>query len=182
MKDIKERYRSGQFALTSKQVDDFLAVVTDIRDLALFQVALSTGLRRDDVVNIKKADIDLKDKKLSFYEKKKKKIRVVYLNDKVLNTIQMVFNAFPKEKDKRIFPISSKTAYNKFQMYCLRAGLGHRPFHALRATAIKLAQSKGWSIEQTAELVGDRIDTIQAHYLTPSIEEMRSVATDKAII
>jgi integrase/recombinase XerD len=182
MKDFRERYRSGQFALTAGQVEQFLRVVSDLRDLAFFQLVLSIGLRRDDSVNIKKADINLTDKTLCFYEKKKKKIRVVYLNDKVLNTIQMVFNAYPKDRDKRMFPISSKTAYNRFQMYLMRAGLGKRPFHSLRATAIKLCQAKGWSIEQTAELVGDRIDTIQAHYLTPSKEEMRAVSTDKAII
>jgi hypothetical protein len=67
-------------------------------------------------------------------------------------------------------------------VYLKRAGLGNRPFHALRATCIKLCQSKGWTPEQTAEHVGDRISTIQAHYLTPSVEEMKAVVSARVLI
>lgn len=178
----KERYKSGEFALTPKEVEQFLAVITDVRDLALFQVALSAGLRRDDIVNIKKADINFEEKKLAFNEKKKKRIHTVYLPDKVLTTIKMVLNAFPKEKDKRLFPISSKTAYNKFQTYLERSGLHQRPFHCLRATCIKLCQARGWHETKTAAHVGDRVATIQEHYLVPSAAEMREIVGGTGII
>jgi len=34
----------------------------------------------------------------------------------------------------------------------------------------------GWTIEQTMELTGDSFRTVQEHYLTPSIDEMKEVA------
>ena len=68
------------------------------------------------------------------------------------------------------------------QFYLDRAGLPRRPIHARRATCIKLCQGRGWSAEQTAELVGDEVKTIQEHYLTPSVEEMRAVMEDKPVI
>jgi integrase len=178
----RERYKSGEKALTPKEVEQFLAVITDIRDLALFQVAITAGVRRDDIVNISKKDIDLKEQTLAFREKKKKRIHTVYLPAKVLTTIQMVFNAYPHEKDSRLFPISSKTAYNKFQEYLVRAGLEKRPFHSLRATCIKLCQAKGWSETKTAALVGDRVTTIQEHYLTPSKAEMKEITKEAGIL
>jgi len=178
----KERYKSGEKALTPREVEQFLAVVTDIRDLALFQIALSCGLRRDDIVHINKADIDFLEKKLVFREKKKKRIHTVYLTDRVLTTIKMVLNAYGKEKDKRLFPISSKTAYNRFQRYLDRAGLPRRPFHSIRATCIKLCQAKGWGEAKTAAHVGDKVTTIQEHYLTPSPAEMREIVQEKGVL
>ena len=177
----RERYRSGEKALTQGQVGEFLAVVTDVRDLALFQIALTGGLRRDDIVNLKRDGVNFEDGTIHFWEKKKRRFKTIYLPSTTMNTIQMVFKAYPKEKGL-LFPISSKTAYNRFQKYLKRAGLPSRPFHALRATCIKLCQLRGWSSEMTAEHVGDSVPTIQAHYLTPSKEEMRAIAREKPII
>jgi len=182
MKAKREKYRSGEKALTKAQVQQFLAVITDIRDLALFETAISIGLRREDLVNVMKKDVDLQTKTLTHYERKKKRTRSVPIPQKLCNTIEMVLRAFPKEKDGRLFPISSKTAYNKLQMYLARAGLPNRPIHALRATCIKLCQSNGWSAEQTAELVGDEVQTIQEHYLTPSVEEMKAMMDKRSVI
>jgi integrase len=179
---MKRKYRSGEFALTENQVGTFLGVITDIRDLALFQIALAGGLRRLDIVGINKQDIDLEKKTLTFYENKKRRIKTIYLPQKVCNTVEMVFNAFSKEKSKKLFPISDKTAYNRFQKYLERAGISGRPFHSLRATCTKLCQAKGWSAEQTAALVGDKVSTIQEHYLTPSDEEMRAMSDSNSII
>jgi integrase len=181
MKRTKETYRSGEHALTGKQVDLFLSVVTDVRDLALFQVALTGGLRRDDIVNLMRSGVNFVDGSLHFYEKKKKRFKTIFLPSSTMNTLQMVFRAYPREKG-RLFPISSKTAYNRFQTYLDRAGISRRPFHSLRATCIKLCQSRGWQPEQTAEHVGDRVPTIQEHYLTPSVDEMRDVTREKAIL
>jgi len=167
--------------LTQGEVDKLLASITDIRDLAFFKVAISGGLRRDDMVNLKKSDFNFVDLELCFYEQKKSRIWTVYLPFGVFQSVEMVLNAFPRDRDKRLFPWCSKTAYNKLQMYCDRAGISRRPFHALRATCIKLCQKRGWSIEQTANHVGDRVSTIQEHYLTPSKSEMREVATSNGI-
>ena len=171
----RERYKSGEKALTRAEVGRLLEVITDVRDLCFFQLALSGGIRRDDMVNLKKPDFDFIEGSLVFYESKKRRMHTVYLPKKVLNSVEMVLNAYPHEKTKYLFPWCSKTGYNKFQMYLGRAGLDRRPFHALRATCIKLCQGRGWSSEQTAAHVGDKVSTIQEHYLTPRKAEMKEV-------
>jgi len=177
----RESYRSGEKALTPSQVDLFLSVITDVRDLAMFQLAINAGLRRDDLVNVNKQDIDFTGKRLVFREKKKGRIYSVPLSDKTLNSIQMVLNAFKTEKGKRLFPISSKTAYNRFQMYLKRCGLPSRPIHALRATTVKLCQANGWTPEQTAKLLGDKVQTIQEHYSTPSDLELDEAMKERGV-
>ena len=78
--------------------------------------------------------------------------------------------------------IASKTAYNILQRYLKIAGIEPVPFHALRATCIKLCERRGWTAEQTAKHTGDTVRVIQEHYLTPSVEEMKEIAQDKAIL
>lgn len=187
----RERYRSGEKALTTQQVDKFLSNITDVVDEALFKTALSTGIRREDVVRIKQVDVNVKEYSITFYESKKKRIKTVFVNQDTMNSIVKCMRVFP---GTFVFPgrsdhkkrggghLSGRQAYNRLQTILKRTGLDGKPFHALRATCIKLCQSRGWSPEQTAEHVGDRISTIQEHYLTPSIEEMKQAALEKGVL
>jgi integrase len=52
----KHKYKSGQKSLTPAQIQKFLEVIPDLVHLGLFQVALSTGIRREDIVRIKMKD------------------------------------------------------------------------------------------------------------------------------
>ena len=78
--------------------------------------------------------------------------------------------------------ISGKQIYNRFQKYLTAADIEYKPFHAIRATCIKLCQRRGWSVEQAAKLVGDTIRVVQEHYTTPSNEELKQVARERPII
>jgi integrase len=89
---------------------------------------------------------------------------------------------FPKENNVKKH-LCSKTAYNMLQRNLSKLGFKENvPFHALRATCIKLCQKAGWTPEQTSKHVGDTIRVIQEHYSTPSIEEMKSVTRSKPIL
>jgi len=188
----KKKYTSGQRALTQDQVQSLLMSITDLVHLGLFQLACVGGLRREDIVQIKKADLDFEKQAVTYFESKKNRTRTIYIPITVMNTLQMICNAnkkepylFPGNSGKKINGrrhMSGRTAWNLFDGYLRKAGLEPRPFHSLRSTCIKLCQKRGWSIEQTAELVGDTIATIQEHYLTPSEEEMREAVTTKPIL
>lgn len=183
----KNRYRTGQKSLTSNQVYLLLSHVTDLIHLGLFQLAIATGIRREDIVRIRLQDINFEDHMVTYYESKKSRTRTVPIPLTVTNTLRMIvkinkndpyiFTGF-SEKIRNKGHMTGRTAYNVLQKYLAKAGLKNRPFHSLRATCIKLCQHKGWSIEQTAELVGDTIRVIQEHYTTPSDEEMKKVATE----
>lgn len=187
----KRRYKTGQFSLTEVGVQKLLENITNLEDLALIQLAIGTGIRREDIVRIKVKDIDFSNNSILFYEHKKKRTHKVYMPLSISNTLKMLINTrkgnvylFCGRSEKRYKHghLSGRSAYNIFNKYLKRAGLEPRPFHSLRATCIKLCQKRGWTIEQTAELVGDTIRVIQEHYATPSSEEMKQVSTEKAII
>lgn len=188
----RERYfKTGRKSLSEANVDALLSVITDLDHSALLMLALSTGIRRNDIVRIKQADFDHETRKLSFYESKKKRIHTVHVPPNVANVLEMVKTAhkksvylFPGNSDKKNGQghISDRQAYNILNKYLERAGLEKRPFHALRSTCIKMCQKKGWKPEETAELVGDTIAVIQEHYMVPSDQEMKEVSKDKAIL
>lgn len=182
-----ERYFSGEKALTNKQVEILIANITDLQDLALIKVAIDAGLRRADIVNIKRRDVDLEKSTITFYEHKKKLTKIVPIGESTKQTLQMWINI---NKNDWLFPsrfkskghLSSRTAYNILRKYTRRAGLPDIPFHALRATCVKLHQKAGWNVEQTAKLIGDRISTIQRHYSVPSDEELKELSQTKPIL
>jgi len=180
---------TGKKALTKSQVEQLLGAITDLEDLALIKLAITSGMRRKDIVSLKKADIDIKNRRISFYEHKKRRIHSVYLDQDTMNTLEMWIKKskgsewlFPAHFKKSKGHMSSRTAYNILNKNLKKAGLPERPFHALRATCIKLYQKAGWTPEQVAELTGDTIRTIQQHYSTPSDEEMKKLVEEKPIL
>lgn len=186
-KDYIKR-KTGEYALTETQVKKLLSVVGRIDHEVLLRIAIELGLRRADVVAVKQANIDLKTKWLWFNEaKKQNSIHQVPLSDSLAKLIQQHLSVigknewlFPSPHNKKKH-ISSKTAWNILNNYLEDARLPPRPFHALRATCIKLCQRKGWSIEQVMKLTNDSFRTIKEHYDTPREEEMLEVATAKPI-
>jgi integrase len=183
-----EVYRTGEKALTEKQVKAFLGKIATIYDDALFRLAVTTGIRREDIVAIKQANVDLDNYQLSFYEHKKKRIRVVPLSESVVQKLRQHLNVigkgewlFPSPYNSKKY-ISGRQVYNRFQNYLTAAGIEPKPFHALRATCIKLCQKRGWAIEQAAKLVGDTIKVVQEHYTIPSNEELKQVVKERPLI
>lgn len=183
-------YKTGEKALTKMQVEKLLASIPNLEELVLIKIAISGGLRRSDIVNILKKDVNLVQDTITFYEHKKKRTKTIDIPTSVMIDVKRWFNTCKYIGSDYLFParlktakhISSRTAYNILQRNLKLAGIPSKPFHALRATCIKLCQRAGWSPEQVSKLTGDTIRVIQEHYLTPSTEEMKQVTEEKSII
>jgi len=194
-KEFRKKIKSGEHSLTSQQVQNLLEAIDDLTAKALFEVAVHLGLRRGDIVKLKWKDVDFESATLSFFESKKDRTRHVPIPPRVLRTLKMLKNSqdneyyvFPGRSEKKYGKghISDRTAYNWFQKYLRKAGIqgdyDNKPFHALRATCIKLCQKAGYTPEQAAKLIGDTVRVAQEHYSTPSDEEMREVVEKKELI
>ena len=177
----KPKYRTGEKSLTKKEFEKLMSKVSQLDTEILILLAVKTGLRRDDVVNLTIANINTKEKSITFHEKKKRKIRTIFIDSEMARKLDIYLNTLPK-KQTRLFAFRSKTAYNKLQRLCDLAEIPRRPFHALRATCIKFCQQAKWTPEEVSELTGDSIRVIQEHYSTPSLTEMKEVAEEKRII
>ncbi len=172
--------KSGEKALTKLQVDKLLNSITNLEDEALIRLTLSIGVRREDAVAIKRIDIDLKQNKVKYYEAKKKRIRDVPIPTKTAQVLAQWLNASKNIKSDYVFlprrkrakHLSGVSAWRMLQEYCKKAEVPAIPFHALRATCIKIKQAQGWSVEEVAKLIGDTVSVVQAHYSVPSDSEL----------
>ncbi len=189
MKNKRSIITSGEKALTPSNVDKLLTIVNDINHEGLLKLAICGGLRREDIVQVFVKDIDFQEASVTFYQHKKKNHHTVYLPRSVIVTLEKIIKINKRVNSPYLFPstnpkkhISSRTAYNILQRYLKLAGLETIPFHALRSTCVKLCQSKGWTPEQSAKHLDDTITTIQKHYTTPSQDERKEVANEKAIL
>lgn len=183
---IEKPVTSGEKALTSEQVKKLLSVIADINHRALIKLAISGGIRRSDIVSILSNNVNEQNLSVSFHQKKKKNFHTVFVSQSVMNDLLAIMRI---NKSKWLFigrkkdtHLSSRQAYNILRKYTQKAGLPDIPFHALRATCIKICQVKGWSPMQTAKHVDDKMETIENHYLTPSIEERKETAIERAIL
>lgn len=187
----KQSYKSGQHALTDEELRQVIRNAPGFTEMVLLKLAVASGMRRGDIVSVRWGAIDWPNARISFYEQKKRRNRTVYLSEDMMQDLQRL-HALHKE-EHYLFPggsdvkygkghMSDRSAYTVFNRALEASGLENRPFHALRATCIKLAQKRGWTITQCAEHVGDTVRVIEQHYMAPSDGEMRAAAKDKPII
>jgi integrase len=182
MAPLNGNYTVGQDALTPGEYQKLCESCNSIEDEALLKFTVATGLRREDVVNVERQNLNLTTGTVIFSEKKKGgRIRTIPLGRKLCTLLIKYLKTVPKDQ-KLLFDFCGKTAYNKLQNLCDIAGIRRRPFHALRATCVKRCQAAGWSPEQVCNLTGDTLRVIQEHYATPSVSEMGEVAKEKEII
>jgi len=191
MKYQSNNYTSGEKALTRKEYEKLLAVIDTHEDELFLKMAITTGLRREDLSNIKIGDIQLDDKLLSFHESKKNRTRSIPLTNEVI----LLIIKFLKTVDKRenLFSCTGTQFYRRFNGYVDKnkkhfsgyfdkAGIANRPIHAFRATAIKFMSEAGYSDPQIMAITGDTLEVIQQHYMTPSMDELRNVVKEKLIL
>lgn len=177
----RQPYRTGQKAFTKKEFEKLMAKVGVLEDEILILLGVNTGMRRRDITSIKIKNIKLKERSITYYELKKRRMRTIFINSEMVRKLEIYLNTIPKKQTK-IFDFRDRTAYNRLNKYCRLAGIPERPFHALRATCIKFCQAAGWTPTEVSELTGDTIRTIQEHYETPSIAEMQEICEAKRIV
>jgi integrase len=206
----KNPYTTGQKSLTRKQAESVIMAANSYEDKVLVLIGFTLGLRRDDIVRVELQNINFQTNEFSYLERKKgNRIKTVPMTERLSNELRVYINSHVKPGQKYLFPprqetskknvknpetkevvgrekflceyLSSKTAYNIFNALCKRAGVATPiPIHAMRSTCIKLKQEEGWTIEQVAALIGDKVSTVQEHYSTPSGGELAVLMKEKA--
>lgn len=199
MKFHKSKSTSGEKAFSQSEWNKFIRSVDHLEDEVLFKLTVTAGFRREDICHGSKKkwvdkksmqvitgipidDIDYDERTITYKEHKKNRIRKIYISPDIILLIKKLINARGKHQSKWLITYSGATAYRKLQMYCDRAGVARRPFHALRATCVKFCIDAGWSDEKISALTGDTIAVIQTHYMTPSSDEMMDISKERPII
>ena len=164
-------YRSN--SLTLEEQERLLNVTERFEDLVLFRLALTTGIRREDIVNVEVGNVDLPNRRLRFWESKKRRWWEVPLTLEVCQDIQRLLNTYPHGR-KRLFEMTGRTAYNRLQKYLEKAAISKElSFHDLRRTFIKTAKKRGLSPKAVSQITGDTLATIEQSYANLDIEELK---------
>jgi integrase/recombinase XerC len=136
-------------------------------------LALSTGIRREDIAGIEVGNIDLSNRRLRFWESKKRRWWEVPLTLEVCQEIQRLINTYPNGR-KKLFDMTGRTAYNRLQKYLEKAGIKKEiSFHDLRRSFIKTAKRKGLSPKAVSQITGDTLATIEQSYANLDMEELK---------
>jgi integrase len=184
-KDMKNKEisvsRHKKESLTFEELQRVLSVCETLEDKALIELAVTTGIRREDIVNIELSNIDLERRTLTFWEEKKDRWWVVALEPEVAQTLQMFINQNPNRK--LLFEFSGRTAYNRFQALLKKAGIKkHLAFHALRRTFIRLSKRMGRDIRFVMDQTGDTARVIIEEYEGYDVDELAEMMEKDGIM
>jgi integrase len=192
-------HHSGALALTVEEATKLLGAVDNTRDSALLALAISTGIRREDVVAIRLGDVDAERGSVTFYESKKRRTRTVPIDGGGLRALRQYVHGIPRGQ-VWLFPgghgnrprtvpgrptpkhLTGRAAWNVLNHWLRVAGLEPRPFHALRSTCYKMAKARGWSPEQAAALIGDSVRVAMEVYGVSTPGELKEAARDRPIL
>ena len=169
--NLKERI------LTEAEEGKLMEICSDTLNPILV-VALNTGMRRAEILNLNWSQVDFKARRIKVEKTKSGKVRFIPLNDVLYNELcrlksgrgQSPFVFFNPETGKPY--LDMKTG---FKGACRRAGVENLRFHDLRHTFASRLIERGVDVVTVKELLGHHSITITQRY-THSRDERKVAA------
>jgi integrase len=165
------------YAFSMEEIDRLLVSCVNTADHLLILLGYRYGFRREDIVKLKWANLDMDRFTLTYHEQKKNRDRTIPIEQDVMAELIRYKSSITKRP--YIFPFQDgSSAWLHLQDICHAAGIQvpqgrtGRPFHSLRGTCVKYRQSLGWNVNQCAALLGDEPETIIKHYATVNNNEL----------
>ncbi len=163
--------------INSKDVHAFRQSILEkesIRDYALVTLLTYTGLRISEALDIKVEDLNLSTKELIVKNGKGEKQRVVYLNDKSIQTLKEYLKGkktlsnylFTKNNGERLSRSRINQIFNKHSDIITP--------HSLRHYFCSNALENGFSIHEVANIAGHSNINTTLLYTNPDKETMKS--------
>lgn len=155
--------------LTSSEVKKIQKVITNTRDYAIFNLAVNTGLRVSEIINLKLEDY--KGNSLKILNTKGNKNRVVYLNQSVKEDINYYLKDRKQSKYNNLFisdrgtPMCTVSLDNTLKKLTRRAGIDKNiSMHSLRRTLASGLYRNGIDIVSIKDILGhESISTTQIY-------------------
>jgi integrase len=166
------------YAFSQSELKRLLESCPTTADHIMILLASRYGFRREDVVNIKVNNVDLKNSTLTYHEQKKDRDRTIPIEADVCSELRKHINTLSKDAVYLLPFRDGTTAWRHLQNICKVAdipvprGRTGRPFHAIRGTCVKMRQAQGWTIHEVATLIGDEPGTVAEHYATVTPMEL----------
>jgi len=130
-------------------------------------LAVSTGMRRGEILGLRWLDIDMKNSRLLLPQTKNGDGRIVYINELAKQALQSIRVPRQVKPTDRVFHGESVTPENvslSFLRACRSAEIHDFRFHDLRHTAASWMRMKGADIHTVAVLLGHKDLRMAARY------------------
>ena len=128
-------------------------------------VAVSTGMRRSEILSLRWFDVDIAHQRILLPQTKNGEGRIVYLNKSAQSVLMALPFAPNTRPTDRLFPdIEPANVSVAFQRACKKVGIEDFRFHDLRHTAASWLRMQGADIHTVAQLLGHKDLRMAARY------------------
>lgn len=162
IKRYKEKSRDR--VLNSNEIKALLQACSDSRNQELYYivlVAIYTGMRYSNIVNMKKSNISGNVYQLDGSETKSGKEQFIYLNQKLLNEL----NNYMQENSVDDCLFKTKRVKRSFKTALLKAGIENFRFHDLRRTFATFLLYNNTNIKTIQNMLGHSSIMMTERYL-----------------
>nr|WP_294490675.1 tyrosine-type recombinase/integrase [uncultured Anaerosporobacter sp.] len=155
--------------------------VKSLREIALLDFLLSTGVRVSELTSLNLQDIDLSKEEVSIYASKTRTYRTGYLNESAKKHLQDYLDS-REDKNQALFVsirdskrINTSRVQKELQNIAARAGINkHVTVHLIRKTFATNLYNGGCDIVIIKELLGHAsVSTTEKHYASINPGEIR---------
>ena len=178
--------------MNKKELEKFLSVIMEyskgngLRDRAIFNLYASTGIRRQELINLNISDIDLGETTLSIINGKGGRDRVVpifepttaYLWEYLMTRLPVENNYEPLFQSIYGNRISVTAIQQLFRRYMRIAGFDDKGYtlHTLRHTYATLILQNGGNLMEIKDLLGHADLNSTSIYLHTTVEQLRKTS------
>ena len=130
--------------------------------IVIVLIAITTGMRRGEILNLRHSDIDRKRGRIVIRDSKNRESRSVALVSYVLSALDALNTFTPTRRDALLFPKSGTESEIPLDIDPLwkrareRAGLTDFKFHDLRHTAASYLAMEGAGLREIADILGQK--------------------------
>jgi integrase len=128
-------------------------------------LAVSTGMRRGEIMGLRYLDVDLANRRIMLPQTKNGDGRIVYLNEMAAQVFRSVgWNEDTKPGDKIFSAWTPMAVTHAFNRLCQKMKIMDFRFHDLRHTAASWMRMSGADIHTVAQLLGHKNLRMAARY------------------
>lgn len=180
IKTIKQQFKKKEF-LTKEEIVNMRDACKTLRETALLDFLLSTGVRVSELVSLNIQDIDFSKEEVTIYASKTRSYRTGYLNENAKKHL-LDYLGSRKDENEALFiskrkngRINTQRVQKELQSIAERAGVSkHVTVHLIRKTFATNLYNSGCDIVIIKELLGHaNIATTEKHYASVNQVEIR---------